>query len=53
MYISNNDTQITPSVETFGHSTKWPNQSKFNKSLQGCFASEKENFFFVKLWGLV
>ena len=42
MYIPNDNTQNYPFcilqlvVKTFGHSTKWTNQSKFNKSLQRC-----------------
>ena len=42
MYIANDDTQNCPFcrlqlvVETFGNSTKWTNQWKFNKSPQGC-----------------
>ena len=41
-YIPNDDTQnyylcrLQLVVETFGHWTKWTNQSKFNKSPQGC-----------------
>ena len=36
-YIPNDDTfsRLQLVVETFGHSTKLTNQSKFNKSLQG------------------
>ena len=42
VYIPNDDTQNYPLcrlqlvVETFGHSSKLTNQSKFNKSPQGC-----------------
>ena len=46
MYIPNDDAQNYPFcrlklvVETFGHLTKWTNQSKANKSPLGCEANE-------------
>ena len=46
MYIPNDDTHNYPFcrlklvAESFGHSSKWTNQSKFNKSPQGCKANE-------------
>ena len=42
MFIPNDDTQnslfygLQLVVQMFGHLTKWTNQSKFNKSPQGC-----------------
>ena len=47
MEIQNIDPQNYPFirlqsvVETFGHSTKWTNQWKFNKSFQSCQAVRK------------
>ena len=58
MYIPNVDTQNYPYcrlqliVETFEYSTKWTNQSKFNKSLQKSEANEKENVI-IKFWVIV
>ena len=46
MYIPNDDTQNYPfrrlqlEVETFEHFTQLTNQSKLNKSPQGCKANE-------------
>ena len=55
MYIPNDDSQNYPLqlvVETFGHWTKWTNQSKFNKSPQGFQSYELENVI-IRLWGLL
>ena len=49
IYIPNDDTQNYPFcrlnlvVKTFGHSTKWTTQLKFNISPQGSCANEYEN----------
>ena len=48
MYIPNDDSRnylfcrLQLVVITFGYSTKRTNQSKFNKSPQGCWANKKE-----------
>ena len=38
--------------ETFGHLTRWNNQTKFNKSPQGSYANNYENVT-IRLWGLL
>ena len=59
MYIPNDDTQNYPYcriqlvAETFGHSTKWINQLKFNKCPQGCMSSQGIRKRYHKTWGLV
>ena len=58
MYILNDDTQnylfcrLQLVMETFVHSTKWTNQSKFNIGPQNCWANEYENVI-IQLWGQV
>ena len=48
IYIPNDDTQkyhfyrLKLLVETFGHSTKWTNQSKFNKKSKVVKATNKK-----------
>ena len=58
MFNPNDDTQYNPIcrlqilVETFEHSIKWTNQSKFNECSQSCWASELGNIN-IKLKGLM
>ena len=54
MYIPNDDTENHPfctlqSVETFGHPTKWTNQSKVHKVVR----STNKKSVVTKLWELV
>ena len=45
MYIPNDETQIYPFVETFGHSTESTNQSKSNKSFQSFGVDDWELYY--------